>query len=144
MYIHIISKIMLDSQVNNADNEHTTKHKADLPTVTWYFLRLNYAGVKSSYLLSLPRLTSYGGLIGQNKRPSGNMPSRLYAVVETRQPLFGLVSLTKHKGVQPMHTITSIIQKLSIFTPIESLVLGFILGLPIACLVFGILAVMGV
>lgn len=42
------------------------------------------------------------------------------------------------------HTISTTIQKFSIFTPVESLVLGFVLGLPIACLVIGILAVMGV
>lgn len=42
------------------------------------------------------------------------------------------------------NTIISTINKFSIFTPIESLVLGFILGLPLACLVFGILAFMGV
>ncbi len=43
-----------------------------------------------------------------------------------------------------MNAISNTIQKFSIFTPIESLVLGFVLGLPIACLVIGILAVMGV
>ena len=42
------------------------------------------------------------------------------------------------------NTITNTINKFSIFTPIESLVLGFVLGLPIACLVVGILAIMGV
>lgn len=40
--------------------------------------------------------------------------------------------------------LTGILAKLSHFTPIESLVLGFIIGLPMACLVVGILFAMGV
>lgn len=40
--------------------------------------------------------------------------------------------------------LTGILAKLSHFTPAESLVLGFIIGLPLACLVVGILSVMGV
>lgn len=44
-----------------------------------------------------------------------------------------------------MNTIISnTIQKFAIFTPIESLVLGFVFGLPMACLVIAVLAVMGV
>ncbi|WP_283162915.1 hypothetical protein [Moraxella oculi] len=40
--------------------------------------------------------------------------------------------------------LNSILIKLSHFTTLESLVLGFILGLPLACLVIGILFAMGV
>ncbi|NSM10993.1 hypothetical protein G5C01_06440 [Moraxella bovoculi] len=40
----------------------------------------------------------FGGLIGVNTKPKGNSPSRLFAVVETRHPICGVVSLTKRKG----------------------------------------------
>ena len=120
---------------------------------TWLFLRPNTAtngigaGVNPSYkdFVQTKHLSSYDGVTPQNK-PFGEYVGRcLWKPRVNPITLFGRFSQTQNsKGVQPMHTITSIIQKFSIFTPIESLILGFVLGLPIACLVFGILAVMGV
>lgn len=150
MYIHIISKIMLDSQVNNADNGILSKVKAVSPNCqNWLFLRPN-AGVNPSYkdFVQTKHLSSYDGVTPQNK-PFGEYVGRCLLLPRVNPiTLFGRFSQTqKVKGAFTMNaiqTITNTINKFSIFTPIESLVLGFILGLPIACLVFGILAVMGV
>lgn len=139
------AKSPLDKSTAKADNTVTTKHITDLPAVIWYFLRLNLTGVKSSYLLSLSRLASYGGLIGVNIKPKGNSPSRLCAVVETCHPIFWVVSLTKHIGNPTMNFIhTLLLSKLSHFTTAESPIVGFVLGLPLACLVVGLLVAMGV
>lgn len=93
----------------------------------------NSTGVKPLSLLSTDNvLTVYGGLIVQNTIPFlGNMYSRLLAVVETRQPFLWLVKFTKLIGTAMLN---SILIKLSLFTPLESLVIGFILGLPMASL----------
>lgn len=82
-------------------NNGTTTHKAVqsnrhtlaifMPTVS-----PNSHGINTPYTD-----TVYGGLIGQNTIPLwGNMPSRLYAVVETCHPI-GLALLTNHKGAFP-------------------------------------------
>ncbi|OAV29205.1 hypothetical protein AO368_1129 [Moraxella catarrhalis] len=138
----------------HSDNNATTKQKAVKPSrhslaiFTPTVSDNSPTSVNISSLQDTNSITSYGGLIGVNTRPKGNSPSRLFAVVETCHPLSWVVTLTKQKGAFAMnaitHTISNTISKFSIFTPVESLVLGFVLGLPIACLVIGILAIMGV
>ena len=142
------SKKLLATGASKCDNERTT-HKAVKPNrhSLAIFTPTYSTGVNASLLSTDNVLTVYGGLIVQNTIPFlGNMYSRLYAVVETCQPLFlGLVTLTKHKGASIMTAfLTGILAKLSHFTPAESRVLGFIIGLPMACLVVGILFAMGV
>lgn len=140
----------------HSDNNATTKQKAVKPSrhslaiFTPTVSDNSPTSVNISSLQDTDSITSYGGLIGVNTRPKGNSPSRLFAVVETCHPLSWVVTLTKQKGNPRMnkflftHTISNTVQKFSIFTPVESLVLGFVLGLPIACLVIGVLAIMGV
>lgn len=99
-------------------------------------------------------VSSFVGLIGVNTTPvTGNSPSRVKAVVETQRPIFGRVhSLTKtFTTMQNLLTITAttprqqqIIHFLNHASPITLIGIGAVLGLPIACLVIGILAVMGV
>ena len=116
----------------------------------WLFLRPNTAkraGVNPSYKDFVPtkHLSSYDGVTPQNK-PFGEYVGR-YLCKPRVNPitLFGRFSQTQNYiGAFTMNAISNTIQKFSIFTPVESLVLGFVLGLPIACLVIGILAVMGV
>ncbi|WP_227538925.1 hypothetical protein [Moraxella catarrhalis] len=131
----------------HSDNNATTKIQAVQPSrhTLAIFTPIQSTGVKLSY----SDFTVYGGLIEPNTTPFlGNKFSRLVSVVETCQPFLWLVKLTKNTGAFAMNAITHIISntisKFSIFTPVESLVLGFVLGLPIACLVIGILAIMGV
>lgn len=137
----------------SGDNGALSKFQSDFANIakTWLFLRPNTAkraGVNPSYKDFVPtkHLSFYDGVTPQNKPSFGEYVGRcLWKPRVNPITLFGRFSQTQNsKGVQPMHTITSIIQKFSIFTPIESLVLGFIFGLPIACLVIGILAYMGV
>lgn len=119
----------------------------------WLFLRPNTAtngigaGVNPSYkdFVQTKHLSSYDGVTPQNK-PFGEYVGRfLYVPRVNPITLLGRFSQTqKHIGAFTMNAISNTIQKFSIFTPIESLVLGFIFGLPIACLVIGILAYMGV
>lgn len=104
-----------------------------------------------------------GGLIVQNTIPfTGNMYSRLLAVVETRQPFLWLVKLTELIGASKMNantiknrpalptikantlTKTQIIDYINHASPIVLVAIGFVLGLPLACLVVGILFAMGV
>lgn len=105
-----------------------------------------------------------GGLIVQNTIPfTGNMYSRLLSVVETRQPFLWLAKLTKTKGASKMNantiknrllalptikantlTKTQIIDYINHASPIVLVAIGFVLGLPLACLVVGILFAMGV
>ncbi len=113
----------------------------------WLFLRPNTVGVNPSYkdFVQTKHLSFYDGVTPQNK-PIGEYVGR-FLVMPRVNPitLFGRFSQTqKAIGAFTMNAISNTIQKFSIFTPIESLVLGFILGLPIACLVIGILAYMGV
>lgn len=138
----------------HSDNNATTKHITALPSrhslaiFTPTVSDNSPTGVNISSLQDTDSITSYGGVMGVNTRPKGNSPSRLCAVVEPCHPLLWVVTLTKHIGAFAMnaitHTISNTISKFSIFTPVESLVLGFVLGLPIACFVIGILAIMGV
>lgn len=44
------------------------------------------------------RVSVYNGLIGVNTKPKGNSPSRLVTVVESRYPICGNTTLTKHIG----------------------------------------------
>lgn len=105
-----------------------------------------------------------GGLIVQNTIPfTGNMYSRLFAVVETRQPFLWLAKLTKQIGASKMNantiknrllalptikantlTKTQIIDYINHASPIVLVAIGFVLGLPLACLVIAVLFAMGV
>lgn len=141
----------LEFFVWHSDNNATTNHKAALPSrhslaiFTPTVSDNSPTSVNNPSLQDTYSIISYGGAIGVNTIPFlGNSPSRLYAVVEPCHPLSWVVTLTKHKGAFAMNAISNIIQKFSIFTPAESLVLGFILGLPMACAMIGILAFMGV
>lgn len=138
----------------SGDNGILSKVKAVSPNCqNWLFLRPNTAtngigaGVNPSYKDFVPtkHLSSYDGVTPQNK-PFGEYVGRLLLLPRVNPiTLFGRFSQTqKVKGAFTMNAISNTIQKFSIFTPIESLVLGFVLGLPIACLVIGILAYMGV
>ena len=157
MHFSILSQLSqylqksLEFFVWHSDNNATTNHKAVLPSrhslaiFTPTVSNNSPTSVNNPSLQDTYSITSYGGVIGVNTIPVlGNSPSRLVAVVEPCHPLSWVVNLTKLLGAFAMNAISNTIQKFSIFTPIESLVLGFVLGLPIACLVFGILAVMGV
>lgn len=120
----------------------------------WLFLRSNTAtsgicaGVNLSYkdFVQTKHLPFYDRDIPQNK-PFGEYVGRLLDIprVISLSPIFWAISQTlNYLGAFAMNAISNTIQKFSIFSPAESLILGFVLGLPIACLVFGILAVMGV
>ncbi len=111
----------------------------------WLFLRPNTVGVNPSYkdFLQTKLLSFYDGVTPQNK-PIGEYVGR-FLVMPRVNPitLFGRFSQTqKTLGAFTMNANT--LKKLSHFSPTESLVIGFVLGLPIACLVIGILSVMGV
>ena len=95
------------------DNNATTKRKAVKPSrnlLAIFVPKIHRAtnfmiatGAKRHIysLLHYGVIASYGGLIRPNKRPfTGNKSSRLFAVVETRPPLFvGEIKLTKLLGV---------------------------------------------
>lgn len=93
----------------------------------------------------LPLYHLMGRLRLQNK-PIGEYATWLLTLPRVRPPHPIFRVFTQNMlGVFPMNTIISnTIQKFAIFTPIESLVLGFVFGLPMACLVIAVLAVMGV
>ena len=113
----------------------------------WLFLRPNTAGVNPSYkdFVQTKHPSSYDGVTPQNK-PFGEYVGRFLFVPRVNPiTLLGRFSQTQNQiGAFTMNAITNTIQKFSIFTPIESLVLGFVLGLPIACLVVGMLWALGV
>ena len=147
------TKFFLDKKVMRDNNKTLSKIVSDTANIakTWLFLRPNHAtnGIDASANPSYTGvncLSSYGGVTPQNKPFFGEYAGRLLTIPRVNPiTLFGRFSQTqKIVGAFAMNAITNTINKFSIFTPIESLVLGFILGLPIACLVFGILAVMGV
>lgn len=58
----------------------------------------------------------YGGLIGVNTKPKGNSPSRLLAVVETRQPFLWLAKLTKLIGASIMTANAILSHSLAVLT----------------------------
>lgn len=138
----------------HSDNNATTKPLTALPSrhslaiFTPTVSDNSPTSVNIASLQDAHSIANYGGVMGVNTRPKGNSPNRLVAVVQPCHPLSWVVTLTKPLGAFAMnaitHTISNTISKFSIFTPVESLVLGFVLGLPIACLVIGILAIMGV
>ena len=133
------------------DKNLSQKQIAVMPNgLNWLFLRPNTAkgaGVNPSYTgnvftLHLPVMV---WLILQNK-PVGEYVKRLLFVPRVRphRPFMGKL-LKNQIGASIMTAfLTGILAKLSHFTPAESLVLGFIIGLPMACLVVGILFAMGV
>lgn len=141
-------KISFAISAMSGNNGILSKTKAVSPNCqNWLFLRPNTAGVNPSYkdFVQTKHLSSYDGVTPQNK-PFGEYVGRCLLLPRVNPiTLFGRFSQTqKTKGAFTMNAISNTIQKFSIFTPIESLVLGFVLGLPIACLVIGILAYMGV
>lgn len=74
-------------------------------------------GVNKTSLQNTCTVSSvYGGLIGVNKRPKGNSPSRLLAVVETCHPINGVVSLTKLIGVFAMNANAILSHSLAVLT----------------------------
>lgn len=123
------------------------KLKAVMPNgLNWLFLRPN-TGVNPSYTGNVVTLyfPFMVWLILQNK-PVGEYVKRYLCKPRVRphRPFLGLLT-QNYKGASIMTAfLTGILAKLSHFTPTESLVLGFIIGLPLACLVVGILSVMGV
>lgn len=134
MYIHIIPKIMLDSQANNADNERTTKQIAVKPSRHSLAIFAptvsdnSPTGVKISSLQDTDSITSYGGLIGVNTRPKGNSPSRLFAVVETCHPIFRWRKLTKQIGNPRMNHLLFTLSRLS---PAQSFAIGVVMAFSI-------------
>lgn len=87
------------------DNTATTKIQAVKPNrhTLAIFTPRHSTGVNLSSLQDTFTVSSvYGGLIGVNTKPKGNSPSRICAVVETRHPINGVVSLTKHIGASIM------------------------------------------
>lgn len=136
--------ISLAKSVSVEYDDRTTKNIAVKPNrhSLAIFTPTHSTGVNASLLSTDNVLTVYGGLIEPNKIPFlGTKFSPLCWIVETRQPFLWLVNLTKNIGTAMFNTILA---KLSHFTPAESLVLGLIIGLPMACLVVGILFAMGV
>ncbi len=142
-------KISFAIDAMSGDNGYLSKFQSDYANIAknWLFLRPNTAGVNPSYkdFVQTKHLSSYDGVTPQNK-PFGEYVGRcLWKPRVNPITLFWVVSQTQNsKGAFTMNAISNTIQKFSIFTPIESLVLGFVLGLPIACLVVGMLWALGV
>lgn len=96
------------------NNSTTTKHITAKPSrhsLAIFVPKINpttnrtiAAGAKTRHIFSLSHneeVISYDGLMGVNKRPKGNSPSRLCAVVQSRHPLplVKVTNLTNHIGV---------------------------------------------
>ena len=112
-YQSAFPKNSLPSMAAMNNNSTTTKHITAKPSrhsLAIFVPRINpttnrtiAAGAKR-HIFSLSHneeVISYDGLMGVNKRPKGNSPSRLYAVVQSRHPLplVNVTNLTKHTGV---------------------------------------------
>lgn len=112
----------------------------------WLFLRPNTAGVNPSctHFVNTKHLSSYDGVTPQNK-PFGEYVGRfLYVPRVNPITLFGRFSQTQnHIGAFAMNAIITPFKSFHL-SAAHSFLIGCLLGLPIACLVFGILAVMGV
>ncbi|WP_063514386.1 hypothetical protein [Moraxella ovis] len=101
----ILAKNSLAKSHELGNNTATTKRKAVKPNRHSLAIFMPKAGVNASSQdkhapsWAIRALSSvFGGLIGVNTKPKGNSPSRLFAVVETCHPIYGVVSLTKRKG----------------------------------------------
>lgn len=101
----ILAKNSLAKSHELGNNTATTKRKAVKPNRHSLAIFTPKAGVNASSQDKhapswvIRALSSvFGGLIGVNTKPKGNSPSRLFAVVETRHPICGVVKLTKRKG----------------------------------------------
>lgn len=93
----MINKI--DYQRSCKDNATTTKLLAVKPSrnsLAIFMLNqgatnlIDTKSIMSCHIFNayqVERIISYDGLIGVNKKPKGNSPSRLVAVVESRHPL---------------------------------------------------------
>ncbi|UXZ05544.1 hypothetical protein [Moraxella nasicaprae] len=145
--------ISLDKSVNVEYDKNLSQNLlAVTPNgLNWLFLRPNTAqsgvGMNPSYTHNVDTLCFpfMVWLILQNK-PVGEYVKR-YLVrprVRPHRPFMGKLLKTLLGASIMTAFLTGILAKLSHFTPAESLVIGFIVGLPIACLVIGLLAVMGV
>lgn len=112
-YQSAFPKNSLPSMAAMNNNSTTTNHTTAKPSrhsLAIFVPRINpttnrtiAAGAKR-HIFSLSHneeVISYDGLMGVNKRPKGNSPSRLYAVVQSRHPLplVNVTNLTKHTGV---------------------------------------------
>lgn len=101
------------------DNNATTKHISVKPNrhTLAIFTPTHSTGVNLSSLQDTCTVSSvYGGLIGVNTKPKGNSPSRICAVVETRQPFLWLAKLTKHIGASIMTANAILFHSLAVLT----------------------------
>lgn len=157
----MIFNFSIDKPAQNGNNTATTKQIAVQPSrhsLAIFVLDL-LARHATSQKTPYSGKSVYGGLIGVNKIPvTGNSPSRLFAVVETCQPIFlGWQILTKQIGVFTMnaktisasilsnanHSIHTFLNYLSQLTPLERLTLGLILSFVSFCLTLSLLIVFG-
>lgn len=98
------------------DNTATTKHISVKPNRHTLAIFTPKAGVNASLQDTCTVSSVYGGLIGVNTKPKGNSPSRICAVVETRHPINGVVSLTKHIGASIMTANAILSHSLAVLT----------------------------
>lgn len=159
-------QIMLAKASQMMNNNRTTKSIHGCTPFKRAFLlnRQNHTNSQNAPFLT-KCVSSFVGLIGANTTPfTGNTPSRVLTVVETQRPIFGRAyPLTKiNTGASKMNantiknrlalptikantlTKTQIIDYINHASPIVLVAIGFVLGLPLACLVVGILFAMGV
>lgn len=160
-------QIMLAKASQIMNNNRTTKSIHGCTPFKRAFLlnRQNHTNNQNAPLLT-KCVPSFVGLIGANTTPfTGNTPSRVLTVVETQRPILGRAyPLTKiNTGALKMNantiknrllalstikantlTKTQIIDYINHASPIVLVAIGFVLGLPLACLVVGILFAMGV
>lgn len=98
------------------DNTATTKHISVKPNRHTLAIFTPKAGVNASLQDTCTVSSVYGGLIGVNTKPKGNSPSRICAVVETRQPFLWLAKLTKHIGASIMTANAILSHSLAVLT----------------------------
>lgn len=98
------------------DNTATTNLIAVQPNRHTLAIFTPKAGVNASSQDTCTVSSVYGGLIGVNTKPKGNSPSRLLAVVETRQPFLWLAKLTKLIGASIMTANAILSHSLAVLT----------------------------
>lgn len=152
-YIHhsILNREEISFAINamSGNNGILSKLYSDYANIakTWLFLRPNTAGVNPSctHFVNTKHLSSYDGVTPQNKPSFGEYVGRfLYRPRVNPITLFGRFSQTQnYTGAFAMNAIITPFKSFHL-SAAHSFLIGCLLGLPIACLVFGILAVMGV
>lgn len=147
-------KISFAISAMSGNNGILSKTNSDYANIAknWLFLRSNTAtsgigaGVNPSYkdFVQTKHPSSYDGVTPQNK-PFGEYVGRFLLVPRVNPiTLFGRFSQTqKLIGAFAMNAIITPFKSFHL-SAAHSFLIGCLLGLPIACLVFGILAVMGV